>query len=172
MATELALLELEGPSSRLAVGEIARPSAPWRGRILLTAAVLIWFVILILVPTLALIRQVALGGLKPLLTALSRPEVQRAFGMSLGITALATVVNTSFGITLALVLTRQRFWGRAFVDGLVDLPFAISPIVAGLMLIVLYGPDGWIGRWIEPSGMRVVYAVPGMILATLFVTVP
>src|SRR3954466_3967979 len=142
------------------------------GRWLLTAAVLGWFSLLILVPTLALIRQVYLGGLKPFLEALAKPEVQRAFAMSLGITALATVVNTVFGIALALVLTRQRFWGRALVDGIVDLPFAVSPIVAGLMLIVLYGPDGWLGRWLEPHGMRVVYAVPGMILATMFVTVP
>jgi sulfate transport system permease protein len=142
------------------------------GRRLLIAAVLGWFAVLILVPTLALVRQVLIGGLAPFLAALARPEVQRAFLMSLGITALATVVNTVFGIGLALVLTRQRFRGRALVDGVVDLPFAISPIVAGLMLIVLYGPDGWLGRWLEPRGVRVVYAVPGMILATMFVTVP
>ena len=131
-----------------------------------------WFALLILVPSLALVRQVFLGGLRPFLEALARPEVRRAFGLSLGITALATVVNTVFGIALALVLVRQRFWGRALVDGVVDLPFAISPIVAGLMLIVLYGPEGWLGRWLEPHGVRVIYAVPGMILATLFVTVP
>jgi sulfate/thiosulfate transport system permease protein len=148
------------------------PGSRVLGRWALTAAVLAWFAVLILVPALALVRQVALGGLKPFLDALGRPEVQRAFGMSIGITALATVVNTVFGIGLALVLTRQRFWGRALVDGIVDLPFAISPIVAGLMLIVLYGPDGWLGRWLEPHGIRVVYAVPGMILATMFVTVP
>jgi sulfate transport system permease protein len=139
---------------------------------LLTAAVLAWFAILILVPTLALIRQVLLGGLKPFLLAVARPDVQRAFEMSLGITLLCTLVNTVFGIGLALVLTQQRFWGRALLDGVVDLPFAISPIVAGLMLVVLYGPEGWFGRWLEPKGIRVVYAVPGMILATMFVTVP
>jgi len=92
--------------------------------------------------------------------------------MSLGITLLAAAVNTVFGIAFALVLVRQRFWGRTLADGMVDMPFAISPIVAGLMLIVLYGPDGWLGRWLEPHGVRVVYAVPGMILATMFVTVP
>ena len=70
------------------------------------------------------------------------------------------------------MLVRQRFWGRALLDGVVDLPFAVSPVVAGLMLIVLYGPEGWLGRWLERRGFRVVYAVPGMILATLFVTVP
>ncbi len=92
--------------------------------------------------------------------------------MTLGITALATVVNTVFGIAMALVLVRHQFWGRTLLDGIVDLPFAVSPIVAGLMLVVLYGPEGWLGRGLEGAGFRVVYAVPGMILATLFVTVP
>ena len=170
MAVDLKLDEMSLESPSLGLGQAARPAS--LGRWLLTGAVLAWFAILILVPTLALVRQVILGGLAPFLAALARPEVQRAFAMSLGITALATVVNTVFGIGFALVLTRQRFWGRSLVDGIVDLPFAISPIVAGLMLIVLYGPDGWLGRWLEPHGIRVVYAVPGMILATMFVTVP
>jgi sulfate transport system permease protein len=170
MAIDLELGERRMRSTALGLGQAVRPLP--LGRWLLTGAVLAWFAILILVPTLALMRQVALGGLKPFLAALARPEVQRAFAMSVGITALATVVNTVFGIGFALVLTRQRFWGRGLVDGVVDLPFAVSPIVAGLMLILLYGPDGWLGRWLEPHGVRVVYAVPGMILATLFVTVP
>jgi sulfate transport system permease protein len=170
MATDLSLDESNLPVPAPDLWQAVRPSSLGRG--LLAGAVLAWFAILILVPSLALARQVFLGGLKPFLQAVARPEVQRAFGMSLGITALATVVNTVFGIGLALVLTRQRFWGRALVDGVVDLPFAISPIVAGLMLVVLYGPEGWLGRWLEPHGVRVVYAIPGMILATMFVTVP
>jgi sulfate/thiosulfate transport system permease protein len=171
MAIDLALGgEPQGESSIKGLGLGVRGSRV--GRWLLTGAVLLWFAILILVPTLALVRHVVAGGLSPFFAALARPEVQRAFAMSLGITALATVVNTVFGIGLALVLTRQRFWGRVLIDGIVDLPFAVSPIVAGLMLVVLYGPDGWLGRWLEPHGIRVIYAVPGMILATLFVTVP
>ncbi|MGD0040425.1 MAG: sulfate ABC transporter permease subunit [Isosphaeraceae bacterium] len=170
MATDLRLDVSNLPVPAPNLWQAVRPLSLGRG--LLAGAVLAWFAILILVPSLALARQVFLGGLKPFLQAVARPEVQRAFGMSLGITALATVVNTVFGIGLALVLTRQRFWGRALVDGVVDLPFAISPIVAGLMLVVLYGPEGWLGRWLEPHGVRVVYAIPGMILATMFVTVP
>ena len=91
-----------------------------------------WFALLILVPSVALLRQVLAGGLRPFFETLATPEVRRAFGLTLGITALATVVNTVFGIALALVLVRQRFWGRALLDGVVDLPFAVSPVVAGL----------------------------------------
>ena len=125
-----------------------------------------WFALLILVPTVALLRQVLAGGLRPFFETLATPEVRRAFGLTLGITALATVVNTVFGIAFALVLVRQRFWGRTLADGLVDLPFAVSPVVAGLMLVMLYGPRaGWAaGSRRRASGWST--RCPGMILAT------
>src|SRR5262249_30985712 len=121
------------------------------GRWLLTAAVVGWFAVLILLPALALVRAALAGGLKTFLEALASPDAHRAFGLTLGITAVATVVNTVFGLAFAVVLVRHRFWGRTLADGLVDLPFAVSPIIAGLMLVVLYGPQGWIGRWLEAS---------------------
>jgi sulfate/thiosulfate transport system permease protein len=168
MATDL--LELE---HRHATAAISRGRRSWPiGRWLLISAVLGWFALLILVPTAALLRQVAFGGLRPLFDTLASADVRRAFGLTLGITALVTVINAIFGIALALVLVRQRFWGRALVDGMVDLPFAVSPVVAGLMLVVLFGPEGWLGRTFDLWGVRVIYAIPGMILATLFVTVP
>ena len=101
-----------------------------------------------------------------------RSEALRAFLLTLEITAIATVVNTVFGVAFAIVLVRHRFRGKWLADGLVDLPFAVSPVIAGLMLIVLYGPDGVIGQRIEPLGFRVVYALPGMVIACLFVTMP
>lgn len=142
------------------------------GRWLLIGAVLGWFALLILVPSLALLRQVVQGGMRAFFETLATAEVGRAFLMTLGITAIATVVNTVFGVALALVLVRQKFWGRALLDGIVDLPFAVSPVVAGLMLVVLYGPEGWLGGLLAKINVQVIYAVPGMIVATLFVTVP
>jgi sulfate transport system permease protein len=142
------------------------------GRWLLHAVVLGFFALLILVPAAALARQVFAGGWRPFVQALGTPEVQRAFGLSLGITAVATAINSVFGVAMALVLVRQRFWGRSLVDGLLDMPFAVSPVVAGLMLVILYGPRGWLGSGIEAAGYQIVYAVPGMVLATMFVTLP
>lgn len=142
------------------------------GRRLLIAAVLLWFAALILIPGAALAKQAFAKGWQPLAAALTEPAVRRAFAMSLGITLVATIVNTVFGIAMALVLVRQRFFGRTLIDGVVDMPFAVSPIVAGLMLIVLYGPDSPVGGWLESRGIQVIYALPGMILATMFVTVP
>jgi sulfate transport system permease protein len=149
-----------------------REEASTWGRRLLIAAVLTWFAALVLIPGAALVRQAFAEGWRPLAAALAEPEVRRAFVMSLGIALIATVVNTAFGIVMALVLVRQRFFGRTLIDGVVDLPFAVSPIVAGLMLIVLYGPESPIGGWLEARGTQVIYAMPGMILATMFVTVP
>ncbi len=153
---------------------IAAPPRPGArgGRALLIGAVVGWFALLILVPTLSLARKALEGGFRPFWDALMSPDARRAFGLTLGITLVATVVNTLFGLAFALVLVRQRFWGRAIADGLVDLPFAVSPIIAGLMLVIVFGPSGWLGRPLESVGLRVVYAWPGMVLATLFVTLP
>lgn len=142
------------------------------GRRLLIGVVLGWFGLLILVPAGALVRRVLAGGWRPFAEALAEPEIHRAFGLSIGIAAVSTLINTVFGVAFALVLVRQRFRGRSLADGLVDLPFAISPVVAGLMLIALFGPEGWIGRGLEAMGIRVIYALPGMVLATTFVTLP
>jgi sulfate transport system permease protein len=149
---------------------VRRPPA-W-GRRLLIAAVVGWFALLILVPTAALAREAVRGGVGTLFTSLGRPEVLRAFRLTLLTTAVATLVNTVFGLAFAIVLVRQRFWGKTFLDGLVDLPFAVSPVVAGLMLVVLYGPNGLLGHPLESAGIQVAYAVPGMVLACLFVTLP
>jgi sulfate transport system permease protein len=142
------------------------------GRLLLTSAVLAWFAILILVPTISLMNRAFSAGLAPFWDAIVSVDARRAFGLSLAITLAATAVNTVFGVAFAIVLARHRFWGQALADGLVDLPFAVSPVVAGLMLIVVYGPAGWFGQYFEQFGMRVVYALPGMVLATVFVTLP
>lgn len=142
------------------------------GRLLLTAVVLGWLALMILVPTAALVRGALAGGLAPFWQALASPDALQAFRLTLGITAVATLINTVFGVAFAIVLVRQRFAGKTLADGLVDLPFAVSPIIAGLMLVILYGPQGWLGRWLEPMGLKVVYAWPGMALATAFVTLP
>jgi sulfate transport system permease protein len=148
-----------------------RRASAW-GRRLLTVAVVAWFAVLILAPAIALVRGALAKGVAPFLEALATPEAQQAFGLTMSIALLATLVNTTFGLAFAVVLVRHQFWGKTLVDGLVDLPFAVSPIIAGLMLIILYGGQGWIGRWLEPLGIQVVYAWPGMMLATIFVTLP
>jgi sulfate transport system permease protein len=150
---------------------ITTPTPGWGAR-LLTAAVLLWFAILILAPAAALVRGALAGGLGPFVAALGTREAFEAFRLTALTTAIATVVNTVFGVVFAMVLVRHKFPGKTLVDGLTDLPFAVSPVVAGLMLVILFGPNGWLGRFLAPTGVRVIYALPGMVLACLFVTLP
>lgn len=142
------------------------------GRRVLIGLVVGWFALLILVPTLAIAKEAFSRGISPLIASMNKPEVVSAFRLTLVTTVFATVANTIFGLALALVLVRQKFRGKALLDGLVDLPFAISPIVAGLMLVQLYGPNGWLGRPLNAMGIQVAFAVPGMVLACMFVTLP
>jgi sulfate transport system permease protein len=86
---------------------------------------------------------------------------------------VAVPLNTIFGVVAALVIVRQRFRGRALLNAMIDLPFAVSPVVVGLSLLLVYGSrDGWIGDWLAQNGIRVIFSVPGMILATMFVSLP
>jgi sulfate transport system permease protein len=148
-----------------------RPESPW-GRRALIAFVLTWFTALILLPLLALIRAAAASGLGAVLASLDTPAARHAFQLTLWITVAAVAINTVLGVVLALVLARQNFRGKLLLEGIVDLPFSVSPVVAGFMFIILLGPHGWFGRWFEAGGIKIIYAVPGMVLATIFVTLP
>ena len=104
---------------------------------------------------------------------LTTPEAQHAFWLTLVMVAVAIPLNTIFGVACALVLVRQNFRGKALLNGLIDLPFAISPVVIGLSLVLVYGSlDGWFGPWLLEHGVRVIFTPVGMALATVFVSLP
>lgn len=111
-------------------------------------------------------------GLGPVLAALGRPAFQHALWLTVLIAAIAVPINTVFGIVCALALVRRRFRGRALLNAVVDLPFALSPVVVGLSLILVYGRTGWFGGWLAENGIAVIFALPGMVLATIFVSLP
>jgi sulfate/thiosulfate transport system permease protein len=105
--------------------------------------------------------------------AVTTPEAQHAFWLTMVMVAVAVPLNTIFGILAALAIVRQRFRGRALLNALVDLPFAVSPIVVGLALLLVYGRrDGWVGPWLADHGIQIIFSTPGMILATIFVSLP
>ena len=105
--------------------------------------------------------------------AVTTPEAQHAFYLTFVMVAVAVPLNTVFGILCALAIVRQRFRGRALLNALVDLPFAVSPVVVGLALLLVYGRrDGWVGEWFAEQGIQIIFSVPGMILATMFVSLP
>ena len=104
--------------------------------------------------------------------ALTTPETIHAFKLTLIITAIAVPVNTVFGIVCALAIVRKRFWGKGLLNAFIDLPLALSPVVVGLSLFLLYGEDGWLGGWLNEHGIEVLFALPSMVIATIFVSLP
>ena len=103
---------------------------------------------------------------------MTTPDALHALWLSLLIAGIAVPLNTLFGIACAVVLVRQRFPGRRLLDAVIDLPFAISPVVIGLALILVYGQAGWLGSWLADRGLQVIFSLPGMVLATVFVSLP
>ena len=112
------------------------------------------------------------NGVGPAWEAVTTPEAMHAFWLTFLMVIVAVPLNTAFGIVCALVLVRHRFRGRALLNAAVDLPFAISPVVVGLALILVYGRNEQIGGWLFDNGIRVIFSTPGMILATMFVSLP
>ena len=111
-------------------------------------------------------------GLAPAWDAVTTPEAQHAFWLTLVMVAIAVPANTIFGVGMALVIARGRVRGKSFLSALIDLPFAVSPVVIGLALILVYGRDGWFGGWLTEHGIRVIFSTPGMVMATIFVSLP
>lgn len=103
---------------------------------------------------------------------LTKPSFLHAVKLTLLLALIAVPMNTVFGLCAAWVLARKRFPGRTLLLSIIDLPFAISPVVAGLMIVLLYGRQGWFGDWLEVHNLKIVFAFPGMVLATAFVSMP
>jgi len=104
--------------------------------------------------------------------AVTTPEALHAFYLTILIAAIAVSANTIFGVGCALLLVRTKFRGKALLNAAIDLPFAISPVVIGLSLYLLYGREGWFGGWLLDNGIQILFSLPGMVLATIFVSLP
>ncbi|MEI6746636.1 MAG: sulfate ABC transporter permease subunit CysW [Methylococcaceae bacterium] len=131
------------------------------------------FIILFLcVPLALVIIQAFAKGFDAYLSALSQPDMQAAMRLTL-LTALITVpLNTVFGVAAAWAITRFEFRGKNLLITLIDLPFSVSPVISGLIFVLLFGTQGWMGEWFLEHDIKVIFAVPGIVLATLFITFP
>jgi sulfate transport system permease protein len=143
----------------------------WIRRGLITV-VIVYLGFLILAPIVALAIGAFSEGFGAIQTALSQPDVIHAFGITLLISLIVVAVQMVFGTIVAWVMVRDRFPGRKLINGLIDMPFALSPVVIGYMLLLLFGRNGLLAPLLTALNIRVVFALPGMILATLFVTLP
>lgn len=143
----------------------------WVPRILIGIA-LAYLTILILVPIAAIFQGAFSRGAGQFVEELSKPDVLQAFWLTFILAAGAVLINAVFGTIVAWVLVRQRFFGKSFLNGIIDLPFVVSPVIAGYMVILLFGRQGWFAPWVEATGFKVAFALPGMLLVTIFVALP
>jgi sulfate transport system permease protein len=144
-----------------------------RSRYALRFVALGYLALLLGIPVVLVFINAFQDGVGAAWDAVTTPEAQHAFWMTFIMVIVAVPLNTVFGILCALAIVRQRFRGRAVLNALVDLPFAVSPVVVGLALVLVYGRrDGWIGQWLADHGIQVIFSTPGMILATIFVSLP
>lgn len=143
-----------------------------RSRLALRTLALGYLGLLLVVPVGLVLYRTFEHGVAAAWSAVSSPDAQHALWLTLEIVAIAVPLNTVFGVASALLLARRRFPGRALLDVLLDLPFAVSPVVVGLALVLVYGRTGWFGGWLADHGVRVIFATPGMVLATIFVSLP
>lgn len=147
-------------------------SEPLAVRIGLTAIALAFLGIFLFVPLAAVFTQALEKGWGVYATALSDSDAVSAIRLTL-LTALITVpLNTVFGVAAAWAIARFEFPGKALLTSLVDLPFSVSPVISGLVFVLMFGLQGWFGPWLVAHGYKVIFAVPGIVLATLFVTFP
>ncbi|HEY8345760.1 MAG TPA: sulfate ABC transporter permease subunit CysW [Symbiobacteriaceae bacterium] len=141
-------------------------------RWLLIGAALLFLGLLLVVPLVAVFTQALDKGLKAYWDTIRHPETLSAVGLTLMTAAVAVPLNFLFGVAAAWALTRFRFPGKSVLVTLIDIPFAVSPVIAGLIFVLTYGTQGLLGPWLESHGIRIIFAQPGIILATLFVTLP
>ncbi|HEV2785677.1 MAG TPA: sulfate ABC transporter permease subunit CysW [Solirubrobacteraceae bacterium] len=141
-------------------------------RLTLRALALGYLAALLAIPVAMVFYRTFEQGIAPAWAAVTTPPAQHAFWLTLTMVAIAVPLNTVFGIGLGLAIVRGRWRGKALVSAIVDLPFAVSPVVVGLALILVYGNDGWIGSAFADNGIRIIFSTPGMVLATIFVSLP
>ena len=127
---------------------------------------------LLLIPVGMIFYRAFEHGLAAAWSSVTTPDALHAFYLTILIAAIAVTANTIFGVGCALLLVRTKFRGKALLNAAIDLPFAISPVVIGLSLYLLYGREGWFGGWLLDNGIQIRFSLPGMVLATIFVSLP
>jgi sulfate transport system permease protein len=146
--------------------------APTIVRRLLIGAALGYFALLVLTPLVAVFYEAFKKGFEFYLASLGEPDALAAIRLTLAVALVAVPLNLVFGVAAAWAIAKFEFRGKSVLVSLIDLPFAVSPVIAGLIYVLMFGLQGWLGPWLAAHGIKIIFALPGLALATIFVTVP
>ena len=163
---------MSAPSTPLAPATGRRSGRQRLFRIGIVGACIAYVSVLLLLPLVGIIFTALKPGLGTLMDTLTLPEVRHSFYLTGVITVITVLVTTVFGVITAWVLVRQRFVGQSFLNALVDLPFALSPVTVGLAAVLLFGLGGWLESFFQARGIQVIFALPSMVLVTIFICIP
>ena len=141
-------------------------------RIALITVALLFLALFLALPLVVVFTEAFRQGLLPYLAAISEPDSVAALKLSLQVVAMAVPSNLVFGLFAAWAIAKFRFPGRSALVSLIDLPYSVSPVISGLVYVLLFGAHGWFGPWFRDHDIQVIFALPGMVLATVFVTFP
>ncbi len=158
------------PSERRNVPSPTSESAAMR--MILIAIAVLFFVLFLVLPLVLVFAEALRGGVDGFFRAILDPDAQAAIRLTLLIAAISVPANMVFGIAAAWAIGKHDFKGKSFIVTLIDLPFSVSPVIAGLVYVLLFGAQGYFGAWLQANGIEIIFAVPGIVLATIFVTFP
>ena len=158
-------------STKLLSARAGTTEPPWVKWTLIGAA-LCFVALFLALPLAAVFAEALRKGAPAFLDALREPDAWSAIRLTLITAAIAVPLNLVFGVSAAWAVAKYEFRGKAFLTTLIDLPFSVSPVVAGLIYVLLFGAQGWFGPWLQAHNIKIIFAVPGIVLATIFVTFP
>jgi len=147
-----------------------RPRRLQRALLILVATA--FMLVFLLLPLAVVFTEALAKGVQAFVAAITQPEAHSSIRLTLLVAAMVVPMNIVFGIAAAWAMARFEFRGKALLGALIDVPFSVSPVIAGLIYVLLFGAQGWFGPWLNAHGIRVIFAVPGLVLASVFVTLP
>jgi len=144
----------------------------WLGHAAIIVLASVFLGVFLLLPLASVFVEAFRQGAHAYLASLHQPEALAAIRLTLLVAAIAVPLNLVFGVAAAWAMTRFEFRGKAALGALIDLPFSVSPVISGLVYVLLFGAQGWFGPWLAVRGVKIIFAVPGLVLATVFITLP
>ncbi len=159
-------------ATTLTLPSLRPTSEPRVVRFLLIGLVVVWLGLFLILPLLSVFTEALRNGVGAFMTAVVEPDALAAIRLTLLVAAIAVPLNLAFGLCASWAIAKFEFKGKSFLITLIDMPFSVSPVISGLIFVLLFGAQGWFGPFLKAHNLHIIFAVPGIVLATVFITFP